>query len=435
MRCLYVGLLLLTTLCAAIAWASTARAQEVDSWPAHEDDDHDLLADAQNYGASFNRWWASAEFLMWWTKDSPCPVPLATTAPASALTNPADRYPPGNLANRDTTVVLGGTSIESPMQPGGRFTVGCGLGDEARYGIEAGFLFLGNSTMSKTVASDGTRHQFLTNPYTALDSVAFPPPGTPYANFLSGPASFSGPLLNFGSATLTNQIQFYGAELNGLWNVGEGQSWHLLGGYRFLSVDETLSLATAQVDNNNFAGQFIDTRDKFRTQNYFNGGQLGIRGDWRQGNWYFGSAVKLALGSTHEVVDISGSTTTNTGTTSTGGTYVRIPVTTVPYGTYAQPTNIGHFHRDRFAVLPELSLRLGVQLAPSIRYYVGYNFLYLSNVIRSGNQIDGTINPLQTVGFNGGLPTSPNGGGHPAPQLGSTDFWAQGVTLGAEIGW
>jgi hypothetical protein len=197
-----------------------------------------------------------------------------------------------------------------------------------------------------------------------------------------------------------------------------------------LSVNERLYLETSQVDDNNFAGQFIDTLDRFQTQNYFNGGQLGIRGDWRGGNWYCGGTVKLAIGDTREAVTVSGSTTTNTG-----AHFVQVPVTTVPYGTYAQPTNIGHFSRNRFALLPELSLRMGIQLAPSLRYFVGYNFLYLSNLVRSGNQIDGTINPLQTVGFNGGLPTTPNGGGHPAPQLQSTDFWVQGLKFGAKIGW
>jgi hypothetical protein len=318
------------------------------------------------------------------------------------------------------------------MQPGGRFTIGTGLGDAERFGIEGNFLFLGNTTRTQTVTSNGKQNQFLTTPYTALDSVAFPAPGTPYANFLSGPTSFNGDLANFGAAALTTQMQFYGAEVNGLWNAGEwnGVSLHLLGGYRFLSVNENLYLATVQVDNNNFTGQFIDTLDKFRTQNYFNGGQIGIRGEWRSGNLYCASAVKLAMGDTHEVLEISGSTVTNTG-----AHYVQIPRTTVPFGTFAQPSNIGHYSRNTFALLPELSLRVGLQLAPSVRYYVGYNFIYLSNLLRPGNQIDGTINPLQTAGFNGGLPASNNGGGHPAPLLQSSDFWAQGVTLGAEIGW
>jgi hypothetical protein len=427
MRRLYIALLLMV-----IPWAGPACAQAAEIWNAQDDDDHDLVADGRSDGASFKNWWFSADMLMWWTKSTPVPVPLATTAPASALTNPADKYPPGNLANRDTTVVLGGNNVAIPMQFGGRFTMGTGLDDNGRFGVETGFLFLPTRMSSTSVASNGHLNQFLTNPYTALDSVAFPPPGTPYANFLSGPNSFNGPLGHFGAAKLVNKLQIYGAELNGVWNAwdGNGQSWQLLGGYRFFNVGEQLSLATTQVDNNNFTGQFIDTLDQFKTQNFFNGGQLGVRWDRRWGNWYLGSIIKVAAGSTHEEVTINGSTTTNTG-----AAFTHIPVTTVPYGTYAQPTNIGHYTRDQFAWLPDVSLKLGFQPAPAVRYYVGYNFLYLSNLARPGSQIDGTINPLQTVGFNGGLPTSPNGGGRPAPRIESTDFWAQGVTIGAEFGW
>ncbi|MBS0260456.1 MAG: BBP7 family outer membrane beta-barrel protein [Planctomycetes bacterium] len=426
MRRLYIGLLLM-----AIPWATQSVAQDHLAW-TEPDDDEESLIDQEKDWIAYNRWSVSAEFLMWWTKDTPCPVPLASTAPASAQTNPADSYPPGNLSNPDTVVVLGGGDIPIHMQPGGRFNVGLGLGDEDRYGVEMNFLFLGNTTREQTVTSNGSQDQFLTTPYNAVDSIVFPAPGTPYANFLAGPASFNGSLSNAGAATLTTQMQFYGGELNGLWNLtgGNGFAWHLLGGYRLLSVNERLYLETTQLDNNNFTGQFINTLDKFKTQNYFNGGQLGIRGDWRSGNWYIGGTFKLALGSTHEVVTVSGSTTTNTG-----AHYVQIPVTTVPFGTYAQPTNIGTNSRDQFALLPEFTLRVGMQLAPSIRYFVGYNFLYLSNLVRPGNQIDGTINPLQTAGFNGGLPASPNGGGRPAPLFVSSDFWAQGLTFGAEIGW
>jgi Putative beta barrel porin-7 (BBP7) len=427
MKLLYISLLLM-----AIPCAGSARAQTADTWVAQTEDDGDLIDEAVRQGASFNEWSASAELLMWWSKATPCPVPLATTAPASALTNPADTYPPGNLANSDTTVVLGGQSVGIPMQMGGRFSLGHGLDEAEQFGVDATFLFFANRSTAATVTSNNLQSQFLTNPYTALDNVVFPAPGTPYANFLSSPASFSGPLATYGTATQTAMIQMYGAELNGLWNMweGGGQSWHLIGGYRFLNVDEQMNLNTLQVDNNNFAGQFIATTDQFKTRNYFNGGQVGVRYDWRQGNWYFGTTAKIAAGSTYEVVAVNGSTFTNTG-----AGYTHIPLTTVPYGTYAQPSNIGHANSSQFAWLPEVSFKLGMQLSPSVRYYLGYNFLYLSNLVRPGNQIDGTINPLQTVGFNGGLPTSSNGGGHPAPKMVSSDFWAQGVMIGAEFGW
>ncbi|MBI3860408.1 MAG: BBP7 family outer membrane beta-barrel protein [Planctomycetia bacterium] len=251
----------------------------------------------------------------------------------------------------------------------------------------------------------------------------------PAANFLTIPG-----YPNFGSATFTSIRQVYGAELNALWSVreGNGQSWQLLGGYRYLNLNEELALATSQRDDVFFfPGQFVNTIDQFQTRNDFHGGQLGIRGQWTSGAWFFGSTLKLALGSTHEVVDIRGATTTNSGPFLIS----EIPVTTVPGGIYTQPTNIGTYQRDRFALLPEVSLRLGVQITSHVRIFTGYDFLYLSNVVRPGNQMDSAINPFQLVSFTG-LPRPPLlGDPRPEPRFQTTDFWAQGLMLGAEIVW
>lgn len=379
-----------TALLLTVAFACPARAQSVETW-------------------------ATAETLLWWTKQGPAPVPLASTAPAGSP-GPI----PGALGNADTTVVLGGSEIGHDLQLGGRFTLGR-MNRDAGVGLDANFLFLGKSSNSQTVADDGT--QFLVNPFFE------PTVQLPIANYLTTPG-----ILNQGSATLNTTHQLYGAELNGLVSLVETgrASWQLIGGYRFLNVDEDLSLATTQADSVSFfPGQFVNTIDEFETRNYFNGGQLGLRGEWTRGIWSFGSTCKLALGATHEVVRISGSTTTNSGPTFA----TEIPVTTVPGGIFAQPTNIGEYSRDRFAVLPEVSLRLGVQLTPRVRTFVGYDFMYLSSVARPGNQIDGTINGSQLTSFTG-VPTGPLvGQASPAPQFASTDYWAQGINLGAEFAW
>ena len=55
------------------------------------------------------------------------------------------------------------------------------------------------------------------------------------------------------------------------------------------------------------------------------------------------------------------------------------------------PTNIGEFNRNVFSVVPEVGRNVGYQLTDHIRTFVGYNFLYWSNVIRPGDQIDRVI--------------------------------------------
>jgi hypothetical protein len=62
---------------------------------------------------------------------------------------------------------------------------------------------------------------------------------------------------------------------------------------------------------------------------------------------------------------------------------------------------------------------------------VGYTFLYWSQVVRPGNQIDTTVNTTQ-------VPTHPEfgpltGPAQPMVPFRTTDFWAQGISLGVEV--
>src|SRR5262245_9985124 len=51
------------------------------------------------------RLWVSAEYLLWWIKDGPFPVPLATTGSATDPT-------PGALGQPGTTVLFGGSNVD-----------------------------------------------------------------------------------------------------------------------------------------------------------------------------------------------------------------------------------------------------------------------------------------------------------------------------------
>src|SRR5204862_492234 len=80
-------------------------------------------------------------------------------------------------------------------------------------------------------------------------------------------------------------------------------------------------------------------------------------------------------------------------------------------GLLALPSNIGRYSRDRFAVLPEASINLGYQVTPWLRATAGYTFLYCSNVVRPGDQVNLAVNPTQ-------LPSNltapaPSGPAHP----------------------
>jgi hypothetical protein len=84
-------------------------------------------------------------------------------------------------------------------------------------------------------------------------------------------------------------------------------------------------------------------------------------------------------------------------------------------------------------VLPSVELRFAYQLRHWVRAVVGYDFLYLNEVLRPGNQIKHNVNLSQNAVLD------PNGVGtlagpaQPTPLLTRSDFWAQGVSFGLEF--
>ena len=161
--------------------------------------------------------------------------------------------------------------------------------------------------------------------------------------------------------------------------------------------------------------------DSFRTRNQFYGGQVGLQYEIRKGRWYVDALGKVALGSTHQTVTIDGSTT-----------FIPANSTAIvqPGGLLAQRTNIGHYSQNRFSVVPEVGLKLGYQLKPALRIFIGYNFLYWNNVVRPGDQIDRMVNTSQLPSIFG--PGQLVGPARPNFSFRQTDFWTHGVSFGLE---
>jgi hypothetical protein len=65
-----------------------------------------------------------------------------------------------------------------------------------------------------------------------------------------------------------------------------------------------------------------------------------------------------------------------------------------------------------------------------VRFFAGYDVIYISNVVRPGDQIDTTLNFTSNPVING-VGTTLTGPARPAPQFNGSSFWAQGVKLGA----
>ncbi len=208
---------------------------------------------------------------------------------------------------------------------------------------------------------------------------------------------------------------------------------HLLAGFRYLSLEEdfnltqpSLELAGGETDFNGAAVQTGDLeviRDAFNARSQFYGAQVGLRSEFDRGPFYAEFTGKVGLGDSHESVLVSGNTTLVPAATG-------IPVV-APGGFFATSTNIGRPVRDRFAVVPECNVNVGYQLFPQLRLFVGYSFIYWSDVVRAADQIDRIVN-LTAVPSSGTFGTL-TGPARPAVPFRGTDFWMQGVSFGFEL--
>lgn len=358
------------------------------------------------------RVWFGAEWLYWGTKGNNLP-PLVTAAPPGTARNVA-----GTIGGPGTTTLIGNQTVNNDWRSGLRIYGGMWLDPAQRLGLEGDFFFLGKSTYNASAGSNGT--DIITRPFT--NNVVRNPDGTytqvaPYQD--TQLVSFPGILSGTASVRSTNEFVGFGTNFVRNLCCDPCNRLDLLIGYRFLYLKDTVTIDEDLTGISPNAGTRFQVHDSFRTRNYFNGGVLGLAYEHRFSHYYVNVRSTVALGNTHSVVDING----NTVITPPGG-----PSTSYTGGLLAQPSNIGTYTKDSFAVVPEVSLRLGVQVTPHLRVYGGYNFIYWSSVVRPADVIDLRVNASQ-------IPPRTNQTGTLYPQYNpsTSDFWAHGVMIGAEF--
>jgi hypothetical protein len=244
-----------------------------------------------------------------------------------------------------------------------------------------------------------------------------------------------------GSKTVTSYTNLYGADANLRRNICCACNYRvdLVGGFRFMSLSDGVSIGENITVVNRPptpAGTFILVNDSFRTTNEFYGGQFGFAGEVREGRAFVDFRGLLALGATVERTYINGSTsfTTPGGATATfpGGLLAQPPANQA--GTPLQPSNIGNYQVTNFAVIPELGVNVGYQVTDGFRAFVGYSFMFWSNVVRAGEQIPTAVDSRV-------LPPLPNAGVAPPVVAGGpslyqfhyNSLYVQGVSFGLEF--
>jgi hypothetical protein len=352
------------------------------------------------------------------------PAPIVTAG------NPAVGFDPtfanivntaGAIGQPGTQVLLGNGAISFPGASGLRVTLGGWCDTEQRLGIEGGGFVLQQVANRFSAASNEAGTPALYFPI--FSEIAGAERGIPIAD----------PLRMFsGSVTAVSSLQFWGAEGNVLCAIYRrpDMTFAMLAGVRTLSLQEQFQLQNTTRDL--LFGNVVVLNDSFRTSNQFYGGQLGARLNLQRGRLGLDVAVKLAVGSAQQVVDIAGNITQL-------GPNALVPPGpgAFPGGLFAQPSNIGRLNPNTvtvpFMFVPALECKLAYQVTPHFRITAGYDLLHWTDVVRPGKQITHNVNLTQNAVLD------PNGVGtligpaQPGPTFLRSDFWAQGMTFGLEL--
>jgi len=363
--------------------------------------------------ADHSRVWFQAEYLLWWVRRGSLP-PVVGTVPTNLVatdTLPSDAIAPlfGGFSNK----------LDYHEQSGVRLSLGAWLDDSQDWGFDASWFQLQQKSRGDTFTSGGD----------PVIGPVFFDPNTNTRNLITAslPNFTTGPLAGGPrSAVVVGHAdnRLWGAELNVRKQVGAvffADHLDLLVGFRHLQFSEGIDVVTDSTPlPGNAGGAALHIEDHLGVHNQFYGGQVGLASHTQVGRWSLDVIGKLALGGMHEANRIEGATTL----TAPG-----LNVATAT-GVLAEPTNVGRPTRERFAVVPELTLNVGYSIVENVRVTLGYNFLYVSKVMRAGDLVDG-VDARQVRALANFDPAAP--ATRPTFQQHDSRFWAQGLNVGLEV--
>jgi hypothetical protein len=355
--------------------------------------------------------WLDAQYLWGWTKQDHA-VPLVT----SGAVNSANR---GALGDPGTTVLFDGQQLQDEPYHGGKFMVGGWL-DECQYcGIEGGYFFFASQDRGFIAGDNG---------YPGLPGLYMP-----YFDPLSGSESafaIADPGQASGVININSRTRVQGAEGHFLFSFARNLRMRMdaLVGVRWLGLDEDLTIEQniRQGPGNGFVvSSDVGVFDQFGTRTDFIGADIGFKTHFERNFWSLDILTRIAFGGNHQVFRGLGWTGITFDLPDFG-----TPVT--QGGRYVGPANNGIFSNDRFAIVPEIGVTIGYMPTHWFKFTLGYNWVYWTDVIRVGAQVDRVINPI-------GVPTSnqyqssiyePR---RPGVAFNESDIWLQSITLGMQF--
>lgn len=362
--------------------------------------------------------WFRASYLYWHIQDMPIPQVIAT------ITTPGGQ------------TTIGNTNVSFDWSNGGRLEGGMWFGCDHTHGIEFGGFLL--QRVGREYAFSGTGQP---GSATIVRPVTDPVANAQLDVIVAAPG-VAGQLL------VNAQTQLGSAEISFTRNLAYNECFQFdsFAGFRYIDLTDNLEIAS---DSRALAGtpfvmngstpdfNRLTVTDSFTTRNQLYLGQIGARATFYRGMWFGGVRGSVAVGPSQQTMEIAGESAAFTpagGRAGGAGGLLAVPggpvigsnpPATLPAG------NAGTYRTDWFVVAPEVGLQAGAQLSRFTRVFVGYNFLYINNVVRPGDVIDTVVNRKY-------LPYSvdygnQSGANRPALRDSRDDFIAHGVEFGVHF--
>lgn len=329
------------------------------------------------------------------------------------------------IATINGRTVLDGTDNQGLMNVFG-FNLKMWLDHEHRFGLGGGGFMSENRSRFDAV-SGGPGGSTIQRPFfdavTGLNS-----------SLLVSDGSTNGFL---GSIATRNAIRFAGADLHFRRNVHTSDSCRvdLFAGFRYYDLNESYTIDQStrigsQVVSvggqpNLPTGSTVQLRDRSYSRNQFYGGEVGMFAHLSHGIFFGSMTPRLAFGPYHQVSRIEGETTSTVAGQNTvaGGLLAA--------GTAPANGNLGREIENRMGIAVNLAAQGGINLTEQLSLAVGYQFIYLGDVVRPITQFDPVINPRvipvsNTFGASSG-PIAPRN------RMVRDSFYAHGATITLQL--
>lgn len=356
----------------------------------------------------WQQFWLRGGYSVWRMSDGPLAYPLLTR---------------GNqpLGDPTTVVLYGNDKVDFDNFQGLTFTGGIWLDQEHLNGLGFGLQLFNTRSSSAFFSSNGRDGVDLSRPF--IDSTQ----NLPFQNSIVQVSINDN--VRSGSFSISNSAEIGGFDVHYLRNLvfNDRVTLNALVGYRFFQLKEHLDLVQKSTTLQDGGGQpllldnvvvpSLTISDSFQTKNQISGVEIGLQGEMNWGLFFVGGVSKVTLGNNRQTTDVFGST-------SSGDTKL-------PGGMLALASNSGQDRENQFVIMPELNAYVGMQVTGHIRILLGYDWLYINNVVRPGNLINPALNQRympssQFFGDQAGPKT-------PLPTMTKNDFIATGLSLSLEV--